>query len=86
MAFANLNIRKETSSFLPFIVFAIAGLLIALVLILYYEYKNQIEQLYFIGSIYLALTLGAMFFSWGKRRSSFQNMLQYTSKNDSAIK
>jgi hypothetical protein len=67
MAFANLKIYKETSSYLPFILFAIAGLFIALILILYFEYKNQIEQLYFIGGIYTILTLGAILFSWRKR-------------------
>lgn len=68
MAFANLKIYKQTSSFLPFILLSIAGLLIALILILYYEYKNQIEQLYFIGGIYFTLTLGAVLYSW-KRNS-----------------
>ncbi|MBD3791390.1 MAG: amino acid permease [Campylobacterales bacterium] len=66
MAFANLKIYKQTSFSLPLILFAIAGLFIALILILYFEYKNQIEQLYFIGIIYMVLTLGAMLFSWGK--------------------
>jgi len=69
MTFANLKIYKQTSSSLPLILFAIAGLFIALILILYFEYKNQIEQLYFIGIIYMVLTLGAMLFSWGKHSS-----------------
>ncbi|UFH58144.1 APC family permease [Sulfurovum mangrovi] len=67
MAFANLKIHKQTSSSLPIIWFTIAGLFIALMLILYFEYKNQIEQLYFIGGIYTVLTLGAILFSWKKR-------------------
>jgi amino acid transporter len=67
MAFANLKIYKRTSSYLPFILFAIGGLLIALILILYFEYKNQIEQLYFIGGIYMVLTLGAILYSWNNK-------------------
>jgi hypothetical protein len=67
MAFANLKIYKQTSSFLPFILLAIGGLFIALILILYFEYKNQIEQLYFIGGIYMVLTLGAILYSWNNK-------------------
>ena len=66
MAIANLKIYKQTSSHLPFIMLTIAGLFTALILILYYEYKNQIEQLYFIGGIYLVLTLSAVVYSWKK--------------------
>lgn len=67
MAITNLKIYKQTSSFLPFILLTIAGLFTALILILYFEYKNQIEQLYFIGIIYMVLTLGAALFSWKRR-------------------
>jgi amino acid transporter len=68
MVFANLKIHKQTSSSLAVIWFAIAGLFMALILILYYEYKHQIEQLYFIGGIYIVLTIGASLFAWRKSR------------------
>jgi len=34
-----------------------------MVLILYYEYTTQIEQLYFIAGLYILLTFGAWLFS-----------------------
>lgn len=68
MAYANLTIRRQTFSSLPLILLSIAGLSGGLGLILYYEYTTQIEQLYFIATIYLILTLGASVFSWRKKR------------------
>ncbi len=63
MAVANLKIYKRTSSSFIIILVAILGLLTGLLLILYYEYTTQAEQLYFIGGLYLILTLGAFLFS-----------------------
>jgi len=66
MAYANFTIYKETSSSLLITSFAIIGLLVGMFLIVYYEYTTQAEQLYFIGGLYLLLTLGAWFYSYTK--------------------
>lgn len=63
MAYANFKIYKKTSSSLFVTIFAMTGLLIGMVLILYYEYTTQVEQLYFIGGLYIVLTLGAFLYS-----------------------
>ncbi len=47
MAFTNFKIYKQTSSSLWITLFAIVGLLSGLMLILYYEYTTQVEQLLF---------------------------------------
>lgn len=67
MAYANFKIRKKTSSSLFLTIFAMIGLLLGMVLILYYEYTAQVEQLYFIGVLYMLLTLGAFFYSYLKK-------------------
>ena len=67
MAYANFKIYKKTSSSLFLTVLAILGLLLGMILILYYEYTTQIEQLYFIGGLYMFLTLGAYLYSKGKK-------------------
>jgi len=63
MAVANLKIYKQTSSSLTITILAIIGLFIGMVLILYYEYTTQMEQLYFISGLYILLTFGAWIFS-----------------------
>ena len=63
MAIANLKIYKKTSSSLIITIVAIIGLLMGMILILYYEYTAQVEQLYFIGGLYILLTLGAFGYS-----------------------
>lgn len=67
MAYANLRIHKQTQSSLVLTLLAVAGLLVGTLLILYYEWKHQPEQLLFILGLYLALTLGA--FGYAKRQS-----------------
>ena len=67
MAYANFKIRKKTSSSLFVTILAMVGLLLGMVLILYYEYTAQVEQLYFIGVLYMLLTLGAFFYSYLKK-------------------
>ena len=62
MAFANFTIYKETDSSLLLTIGAMVGLAIGTLLILYYEATTQIEQLYFIGGLYLLLTFGAWVF------------------------
>ena len=63
MAYSNFKIYDKTSSSLTITIIAMIGLIVGLVLILYYEYTTQIEQLYFIGGIYIVLTLGAFGYS-----------------------
>jgi len=67
MAYANFKIYKKTSSSLFITILAILGLLLGMVLILYYEYTTQVEQLYFIGGLYIILTLGAYLYSFQKK-------------------
>lgn len=64
MAYANLKIYKKTSSSLAITLLAIVGLFGGMILILYYEYTTQVQQLYFIGGLYLLLTLGAFTYSF----------------------
>lgn len=61
MSVANFKIRKETKSSDLITLCAIASLFIGTLLILYYEYKTNPEQLLFIGVMYVTLSLGA----WG---------------------
>ena len=63
MAFANFKIYKLTNSSLVLTISAMIGLAIGTILIIYYEFTTQIEQVYFIVSIYVILTLGAWLFS-----------------------
>jgi amino acid transporter len=67
MAYANFKIYKKTSSSLIITIFAIIGLLVGMILILYYEYTTKIEQLYFIAGLYIALTFGAFAYSRSKK-------------------
>ena len=69
MANANFKIYKKTDSSLTLTIVAMIGLFVGTVLILYYEAITQIEQLYFIGGIYILLTFGAWLFSRLKRVS-----------------
>ncbi|MAD41451.1 MAG: amino acid permease [Arcobacter sp.] len=69
MAYANFKIYKKTSSSLFITILAILGLLLGMILILYYEYTTQVEQLYFIGGLYIVLTLGAFLYSKRKKNT-----------------
>jgi len=64
MAYANFKIYKETSSSLVLTILAMIGLFAGMMLILYYEYTTQIEQLYFIGGLYVLLTFAAWIYSY----------------------
>lgn len=68
MSYANFKIRVKTNSSTFITLFAIIGLFIGSIFILYYEATNQIKQLYFILSLYAALTLGAYLYSQFKKR------------------
>lgn len=67
MACANYKIRDLTNSSLFITLVSILGLLIGTVLILYYEFYNQPQQLLFIIGLYILLTIGSWLFS--KNRS-----------------
>jgi len=70
MAIANFKIYRKTSSSLTITILAIVGLFIGMVLILYYEYTIQIEQLYFIGGLYILLTMGAWIYAYSKNTTN----------------
>ena len=61
MSIANFKIRHKTQSSLSITIISILGLLTGTILILYYEFINQPQQLLFIGLLYAILSFGA----WG---------------------
>lgn len=61
MSIANFKIRKLTHSSTVITLLSICGLSLGTVLILFYEWKTNPEQLLFITMLYIVLTLGA----WG---------------------
>ncbi len=63
MALANFKIRAKTNSSTLFTLIAIAGLLTGTVLILYYEYTTQPEQLLYIIGLYLFLSFSAWLYA-----------------------
>ena len=63
MAYANFKMYKLTDSSLIITILAMLGLVVGTVLIIYYEATTQIEQIYFIGGLYVLLTFGAWLFS-----------------------
>ena len=63
MAYANFKIRNLTNSSLFITVLSFLGLLLGAILILYYEFNNQPQQLAFIIGLYALLTLGSWLFS-----------------------
>lgn len=62
MAFANFRIRRETGSSSVVTLISIAGLFAGTVIILYYEATTKINQVYYIGGLYLVLTFLAWVF------------------------
>ena len=63
MAYTNFTIYKKTDSSLIITILSIFGLMGGTVLIIYYEATTQIQQIYFIGGLYIILTFGAWLFS-----------------------
>ncbi len=61
IAIANFKIYKKTGSSLIITLISIFGLGVGAVLIFYYEYKTNLNQLIAIGIIYILLSIGA----WG---------------------
>ena len=66
MAFANFKIRHLTDSSASITIISLVGLLTGTVLILYYEFSSHIEQLLFIGILYILLVTGSWLYSKGK--------------------
>jgi len=64
MAYANFRIRHQTASSATLTILAVLGLLAGTMAIVYYEIVNQPEQMVFIGSIYILLTLAAAAYAW----------------------
>ena len=59
MAVANFKIREKTHTNTLFATVTIFGLFMGTILILFYEYKTNPEQLFFIVGLYVLLTIGA---------------------------
>ena len=66
MAYANYKIRDLTGSSAILTIIAFLGLLFGTVLIFYYEFSTQYQQMYFIGGLYALLTFGSWLYSRGK--------------------
>ena len=63
MSYANFKIYKKTNSSLTITILSLIVLAFGTILILYYEFTTQIEQIFFIGGLYLLLTLLAWMFT-----------------------
>jgi len=63
MAYANFKIRDLTDSSFIITIVSMLGLIIGTVLILYYEFINQPQQLVFIVGLYIFLTISSWLFS-----------------------
>ncbi|MGB1227686.1 MAG: APC family permease [Poseidonibacter sp.] len=63
MSYANFKIYKKTNSSLIITILSLIVLAFGTILILYYEFTTQIEQIFFIGGLYLLLTLLAWMFA-----------------------
>ena len=63
MAYANFKIRHLTGSSAIISILSMLGLMLGMVLIIYFELSNQPEQLFFIAGLYALLTAGAWVFS-----------------------
>ena len=65
VAYANYTISDLTKSSPAITIIAILGLMSGTIFIFYYEFINQIQQLYFIGGIYLLLAVSSWLYSRG---------------------
>ena len=66
MAYANFKLHDKTKSSVIVTLFALFGLLLGTIFIIYYEITTHIQQMIFIAGLYCLLTLGAWFYSHGK--------------------
>ncbi len=69
MAYANFRLREQTGSSAWMSLLSMAGLALGMVLILYYEWRHQPEQLAFILGLYMNLTIGAAVFAWRQKHT-----------------
>ena len=69
MGHANYRIRDLTGSSSLLTALAITGLMLGTVLILYYELSYQPRQMFFVGGIYVLLTLGSWLYANSKRHA-----------------
>lgn len=72
MGHANYRIRKLTGSSPLLTVLAITGLLLGTVLILYFEFRYQPRQMFFVGGLYILLTLGSWLYAKFKKREAVE--------------
>lgn len=63
MAYANYTKRKETNTHIFLAVIAMLGLLVGGILIFYFEFKENPQQLFYIFLIYLLLIFGAYIYA-----------------------
>lgn len=70
MAYANFRIRSQTKSSAVITILALFSLLAGTLLIFYYEISTQTQQMFFIGGIYLLLTLSSLLYSRKKGNSN----------------
>ena len=66
MAYANYKVRNLTNSSLLLTSLAILGLMSGTILIFYYEFTTQLHQMFFIGGIYIILSIGSWLYSRDK--------------------
>ena len=59
MAIANFKIRKKTNSSTLLTIISMVGLITGVILIFYYEFDTQPDQLFFIAGLYAVLSIGA---------------------------
>jgi amino acid transporter len=74
MAYTNNKKRHETNSSLIITIAAVLGLLIAAVLIVYFEFTENKEQFLYILSIYALLGIGAFIYSKKNKTSAQQGI------------
>lgn len=70
MAYANYKIRHLTGSSATLTILSLFGLIMGTVAILYYEISTQIQQLFFIGGLYVLLTIGSWLYAKNKKDQS----------------
>jgi amino acid transporter len=68
MAWSNHKIRRQTNSSSIATILALVGLAAGTLLIIYFEATTQVEQVYFIGGLYVLLTLGSWLYSRGRKK------------------
>ena len=69
MAYANFKLHRQTNSSALLTIFALSGLLLGAIFIVYYEVTTHVMQMVFIGGLYGVLTLAAWLYSSGKKET-----------------